>query len=567
MSPSIPASQLVSVIPGVLGTGGNPLSPNAVFLTQSNAVPIGAVLPFTALADVETFFGPDSDEAHYAAIYFAGFAGATTLPGILYFAQYNVAAAAAYLRGGELALTLTQLQALSGTLIVPIDGLTVTSAAINLAGATSFSNAAALMQTGLRTVGGIFNGTGTVVTGTPTLTINSTVSGALGVGATVVGTDIPANTTIIAVVTPGVTYTMSANASGSAGPETVTASSNAAVSYDAQRGAFEITSPTTGVNSSIGYSSGTLAAGVHLTLATGAVISNGAAAATPAAVMDAIVGVTQNWVTFFTVWEPDLTTKLAFAAWVNGAGQRYCYAAWDSDVTALQANASGSFGALVNAANYNGVEVIWNPSGDIAAFFCGTAGSIDTEATDGRITFAYKNQAGLVPDVTNATIASNLIANGYNFYGAYATANQAFTFYQNGQISGVWLWADDYINQILMNSDFQLSLVSLLGNVKSLPYNRKGYGLIKAALLDPINKYLNFGAIQAGVTLSAAQVQEVNTAAGVPIATTLQNLGWYLQILDAPPNVRGQRKSPPMTFWYTDGGSIQQLNLASIDVQ
>lgn len=564
---SIPASQLVSVIPGVLGTGGNPLSPNAVFLTQSAAVPIGAVMPFSELADVEDFFGPDSPEAHYADIYFAGFAGATTLPSVLYFAQYNVAAAAAYLRGGALNLSLAQLQALSGTVIAAIDGLTVTSAAINLAGATSFSNAAALIQTGLRTVGGIFSGTGTVTNGSPTLTINSTVSGALGVGATVVGTDIPANTTIIAVVTPGATYTMSANATASVGPEAITASSSASVSYDAQRGAFEITSPTTGVNSSLAYATGTLSAGIKLTLATGAVLSAGAAAATPDSVMDAIVGVTQNWVTFMTLWEPDLDTKVLFAVWVNASGQRYCYVAWDSDPTALQADASGSFGALVEAAQYNGVEVIWNPSGDIAAFFCATTGSIDTDAANGRITFAYKSQAGLEPDVTNATIADNLIANGYNFYATYATRNQAFTFYQNGSISGDWLWADDYINQILLNSDLQLALVNVLAQSKSIPYNQKGYGFLRAALLDPINKYLNFGAIQAGVTLSAEQIQEVNTAANAPIATTLQNIGWYLLIGDASPSVRGQRKSPPMTFWYTDGGSIQELNLASIDVQ
>jgi len=30
--------------------------------------------------------------------------------------------------------------------------------------------------------------------------------------------------------------------------------------------------------------------------------------------------------------------------------------------------------------------------------------------------------------------------------------------------------------------------------------------------------------------------------------------------------VRGQRKSPPVKLWYMDGGSIQQITLASIAV-
>lgn len=573
MSPSIPASQLVSVIPGVLGAGGNPLSLNAVFLTQNTDVPIGAVLPFSDLADVQDFFGDNSPEAHYAGIYFSGFTGATTLPGTLYFAQFNSAAAAAYLRSGALSLTLAQLQAFSGTVIVSVDGVLVTSASINLAGATSFSNAAALIQTGLRTVGGIFTGTGTVTNGSPTLTINTTVSGSLHIGDTVVGTDIPAATTIIAFGTYTAllgtgTVTLSANATGALGPETITASSNVSVSYDSVLDAFHITSPTTGVNSSVGYATGTLAANIKLTLATGAVLSAGAAAGTPASVMDAVIAETQNWATFMTLWEPAIDVKLEFAVWVNESGQRYAYIAWDSDVTALQANASASFGAIVDAAAYNGVVPIWNPSGDVAAFICGTAASIDFDATNGRITFAYKGQAGLSADVTNATTANNLIANGYNFYGSYATANQQFTFFQNGQISGDWVWMDPYINQIYLNSQLQLAFVNLLTGAKSVPYNAQGYGLIRAAALDPINQALNFGSIRPGVTLSALQAQEINVAAGDPgVANALQNIGWFLQIKDANPTIRAARGSPPMTFWYTDGGSVQKINLASIDVE
>ena len=107
----------------------------------------------------------------------------------------------------------------------------------------------------------------------------------------------------------------------------------------------------------------------------------------------------------------------------------------------------------------------------------------------------------------------------------------------------------------------------LLTSVKSLPYNALGYGLINAACLDPINQFVLFGGIQSGVALSAQQIASVNAAAGVNAASTLQTTGWYLQILPATAQVRGARTSPPMTLWYTDGGSIQKLNLASIDVQ
>jgi hypothetical protein len=84
--------------------------------------------------------------------------------------------------------------------------------------------------------------------------------------------------------------------------------------------------------------------------------------------------------------------------------------------------------------------------------------------------------------------------------------------------------------------------------------------------MDPINQGLNSGIIRAGVPLSAQQAALVNSAAGASIDGVLTERGWYLQILLASAQTRGTRSSPPMTFWYTDGGAVQSINLASIDV-
>ena len=107
----------------------------------------------------------------------------------------------------------------------------------------------------------------------------------------------------------------------------------------------------------------------------------------------------------------------------------------------------------------------------------------------------------------------------------------------------------------------------LLTNVKSIPYNIVGYTMIEAAAADVIIAAGNFGAYRAGVPLSQAQVAEVNNSAGLNIATTLSQRGWYFQVQDASPSVRQTRGSPPCSFWYTDGESIQHISLASILVQ
>lgn len=490
--PSIPASQLVSVQPGVVGTGGSPLSLNSIFLTQDPSIPVGTVQPFPTALSVSNWFGATAPEALLANVYFNGFDGSNIKPGNLFFAQYPVAPVAAYMRGGVIsAMTLAALKALTGVLTVTMDGAVKNSSAIVLTAATSFSSAA----------------------------------------------------TIIAAAFTG-------------GP---------AVTYDSIRGAFVVTSATTGAASSMSIGSGTISAGLMLTTATGAVLSQGAIAAVQSTFMNAVTQITQNWANFMTVWEPLVADKMLFAAWVNAQNQRYAYVCWDSDITVTQSGNTTSFGPQVIAGNYNGVIPVY-PQADKAAFICGMTASIDFTQRNGRLTFAYKGQSGLLADVTDPTIAANLIANGYNFYGAYATANQAFTFLQPGSTPGVWKWIDAYINQIYLNSQFQLALMTLMSATKSLPYNTAGYGMINAACMDPINQALNFGSIRAGVPLSAQQAASVNMAAGVPIDGSLTNQGFYLQILPASAQVRGLRQSPPCTFWYMDGGSIQKINLASIDV-
>lgn len=497
MNPAIPASRLVNVIPGVLAAGGNPLSLNAVILTNNGSVPTGQVYSFPSADAVTDYFGGGSREAAIAAIYFAGFDDSTAKPSELFFAQHNLAAVAAYLRSGSLeGMTLAQLTALSGTLIITINGIVYTTASINLASAVSFSNAAALIQTALQLQ----------------------LAGTLCV-------------------------------------------------FDSVLNAFKITSPTTGPASTIGFATGTLAAGIKLQLAQGAVTSQGKAIATAAGTLDAITDNTQNWASFMTVFQPDTNGKIDFAEWVQTTGDRYVYAAWDSDASVLVGAAPTSFGALCVADELDGIAPIYDPTGDIAALLCGMIASIDFEAVQGRITFAFKGQAGLAATITNETSANNAVSNGYNYYGAFATANDRFVMFQKGSTPGAWLWLDSYVNQIWLTNALQLAFMNTLTSFNSIPYNQTGYAILRTAALDPIQAALNSGVIQPGVVLSNAQRAQINTSVGADAASVVESAGWYLDIKPASPSTRATRSSPPMVLYYTDGGSIQEIELSSIEVQ
>ena len=376
----------------------------------------------------------------------------------------------------------------------------------------------------------------------------------------------PLTITIDGVI-KNVTITLTGAASFSAAATIIaTALAPATCVYDSVSGAFVISSSTTGTTSSISYGSGTAATTLLLTQALGATISVGAIASTPAGAMTQVVNLTRNFATFTTCFEPVLSDKLAFANWNNGQGNLYMYVPWDTDITVTQQGNTTSFGPVINAAETSGTAPVYlDPA--VSAFVMGYAASLDFTATNGRATAKFRSGTGITASVTSSVIATNLAANGYNYYGDFSTANDDFIFLANGEVSGPYEWIDSYLNQIWMRNQFQLALLVFLTQSLSVPYNDQGYTGIRAACLDVINQALNFGAIRAGVTLSQAQIVEVNNAVGFPVNKVLSTVGWYLKVSDAIPQVRAARTSPPISFYYMDGGSVQQLNLASVEVQ
>src|SRR5208282_1498022 len=122
-----------------------------------------------------------------------------------------------------------------------------------------------------------------------------------------------------------------------------------------------------------------------------------------------------------------------------------------------------------------------------------------------------------------------LEANGYNFYADIGAATTAFVWFQTGQITGRFAWADSWQTQVWLNSFFQIQLLTLFANSLSVPFTLAGVSLIQQTCQTVINAGLAFGAF-APNTLTAGQIAEVNAAAGANIAGTLQTQGYYLQV-------------------------------------
>lgn len=583
---TIPAEQLVDVQSSVQGAGGTAVDVVGLMLTTSTRPPLGTVLNFPSAAAVATYFGSGSVEAIKAgggvgmgSGYFGGFEGSAKKPANLLVVQYNSSAVGAYLRGGNVSsLSLAQLQAIAGTLSIAING-SPKAGSIDLTGVTSFSDAATRIADTLDIEGGAQTAAFTAAISGTTMTVSAVSSGTLSVGDFVDGAGVDVTTYITALGSgTGGTGTYTVSVSQTVGSVAMT-SHAPGVSYDSTSGAFVVNSNTTGTGSTIAYATGTAADDLKLQAAQGAVLSQGANAAVPATFMDAVIAQNRNWVTFFTATDPDNsgnTVKQAFAAWTTSKGNRFAYICGDSDVTpTASVPATSSLGYILANNGSKGTALMWQPSDmNLPAFVSGAAASIDFTERNGRISFAAKQQAGLVAGETDATGATNLggnpqtsdHGNGYSFYGAYGSANENFIWLQRGFVTGEFVWLDSYINSIWFASACQNALLELQAASRSIPYTAPGRVLMESALADPIQAALNFGMFGPG-PLSNSQIAAVNQAAGANVATTLQTQGYYLQILQATAQVRAQRTTPPAKLWYIDSGSVQAITLSAIALQ
>lgn len=127
---------------------------------------------------------------------------------------------------------------------------------------------------------------------------------------------------------------------------TTAGATGAKVTYSSQTGAFQIDSPTTGASSAVAFptppEAGTdLGALLLLTEQSGAVQSVGMAGQTLPDCMTNVLMYARDWVTFSTVWEPELDDKIALAQWCAGYDTRFAYVMWDTDNAAQVAGSHG----------------------------------------------------------------------------------------------------------------------------------------------------------------------------------------------------------------------------------
>lgn len=344
-------------------------------------------------------------------------------------------------------------------------------------------------------------------------------------------------------------------------------SANATVTFSSLTNSFTLAGAEIGKEKSVSKPTGTVADAFGLSAET-SIVSAGADAMSVTATMNELTAKFQNFVTFTTLEEPSDEDALLLSQWVSAnasAGTMYLYVIWDSTKANLDANNKTVIAEKIRELNATGVCVVY-PKATSAAFVMGTAASIAWDQANCTITFAFKAQSGLGADVTDTQDSIALLAHGVNYIGNYATRNDSFVFFYNGQMFGEWSWIDTYLIACYLCNKLQVQLMVMFTSNRRIPYTQEGYAIIRANCRDVIESAINNGVINKGVTLSNAQKSVLTSELGGDFSDEIYNNGYYLQVLDATAQARQQRVSPPCNLVYTYGGAVQKLTLPAIAV-
>ena len=281
--------------------------------------------------------------------------------------------------------------------------------------------------------------------------------------------------------------------------------------------------------------------------------------------MDSIVNLNRNWANFIVNLnygndDTDDQLILGFCAWASSKGTKYrCIVMTISD-DAKNPQVNTDLASIIAFNNYSNITMIF---GDINTSILTGAltATTDYNAVNGTITQKFKSQPGLAASVFTDTDAINLIAKGYNFYGDHATVSADYMYFQEGTITGKYLFIDNFDDQIWLAAQLQNSLITLFVTATKIVNNPIGYAQIKASVNTIMKNAIDNQLIVTGNTFDDATKLELKREAGFDISDQLTNNGYFFQIIPASTSERAQRISTRNTLWYTKGSAIHKLTI------
>lgn len=505
------------------------------FLTENVLVPAGDtnnVLSLTTLSAVGNYFGTTSDEYAVATNYFLGYDNSSKKPNQILFSRYVQSATSAYMFSQQItapATVVASIKALtSPTFVANINGSaqTLTLAQSDFTSATGLTDIAGIIQTKLATE-------------------------LAGCTCSVIGIN-----------------------------------------------QFKVQAPTTTpASTSITYCTGNVAVLMGLDVDSSPTLSQGTAGGDSAFNMTNILAQNSNWIALSYVTRltgdaigDGYAVTLDLTSWIASqvGTANYVGLWWEGGTQPLSTSSTtnlsymlvgAGYGAKLNGqvtfnvpiqVDYNGAStlnsVTTHELGRYSAFVGGMGACIDYTLINAKINFAGKQQTGLAVNVSNNTDYTNLLLNGYNVYGQFASRTTTYNLTETGSVGGTFIWLDNVYDAVWLTAQVQDTLATLISQSKRLPYNDTGKQAINSVLTGVAQAGLNAGVIETGNTFTPIQVQSMIELVGIDISSLMTKNGYYIYIAPITADMRINRSELPVYFLYTNGGAINQVSVNQVFV-
>lgn len=339
------------------------------------------------------------------------------------------------------------------------------------------------------------------------------------------------------------------------------------VEYSSLSARYVITSNTTGAASSVSFATGAIANALMMTQATGAIVAQGVGDMSLTELMNYVIDRDQNWFAFSSANELSDIQKLELAQWNStiDEGKRFLFSFNDIDPLVATSNAQNTLLSRMKAADLGGIFGIYGTPRYAFSALAYIA-SLDFSALNGRLTYKFRKFTGLTPNVDTLSEARAIESNGYSYYGDYKQTINQYTYASDGAVTGSFKWMDTFVDQVWIRLRLIEAFAATFTANQSLAFNAQGYAAVQAAVIDPAQAALNFGAIQRGVQLDESQRSQIMNRVGKDITPQLFNNGWYFHIPAQPGVNRIERALKSATFFWCDGQMIQSISMQSTTV-
>lgn len=502
-------------------------------LTENELVPAtedNQVLSFNNLTAVGDYFGTTSNEYEIAKNYFRGFTGSLTKPRRMLFSRYVQDDTAAYLFSKKITnptATVNAIKALvTPALTTHINGVdqVLTLVQADFSAATGLTDIATILETAL----------------------DAELSGAT---CSIIGTN-----------------------------------------------QFMIKAPAAGAaTSTIDFCLGNVGDLLGINEPQSPTLSQGTAGGNAAYNMTSILNQTPNWVglTYVTRLTGDdigdgYAVTLDLTSWIADTGLNYIGFWWEggdepeslsSTTNLAKVLVDNGYGTITDQQikfntqfqlDYNGQSTT-NPItsdeiGRFSAFYTGMGASIDYTRVNSKINFAGKHQDGLEINVSNNTAYDNLLLNGYNVYGQFASRTTTYDLTENGTVGGPYAWVDNAYDGIEFSAQMQDAVATLIASVNRIPYNSEGIAQINAVLTNVVQSMKNAGVIESGNTFNAIQTQQIIELVGIDVTSLLTQNGYYIYFQPITADMRINRDPIIVYMLYTNGGAVNRVNIGQVFV-